>query len=45
MPFCNACLDMYVKQAVELRVLLLVPTVKHAGQESWVSCDADIFKF
>ena len=21
-PFCNACLDMYVKQAMELRVLL-----------------------
>ena len=24
MPFCNACLDMYVRQAIELRVLLLL---------------------
>ena len=24
MPFCNACLDMYVIQAIELRVLLLL---------------------
>jgi len=23
-PFCNACLDMYVRQAIELRVLLLL---------------------
>ena len=24
MPFCNACLDMYVRQTIELHVLLLL---------------------
>ena len=32
MPFCDACLDMYVRQAIELRVLLLLGRVALGAQ-------------
>ena len=37
MPFCNACLDMYVRQAIELRVLLLLLLAKLRSND--FTCD------
>ena len=41
MPFCNACLDMYIRQATELRVLLLLLLLLSTTERSAIATTAD----